>query len=696
MAIRMRRVITVLLIMLFCASLSAIASAAEDAIRVSSRSDPQSVISEREVDITIKVYNTGSEDVTGDITIFNSEGNSVEQYSGLKAGQTVTYEGKWNVTSEQISQGKILFYIRYPAAQEGADAPVRQIPITIQKEEASPQLTATYTLSPTSARSGQQVTAAYTLSNTGNIELRGIEVVNAGFSGKVLTAASLSVGERVQLTDTVMMGDKELVSDPVISFTAAGSTKKQTLSDLGKRTVTVSQDGLIASLSSDDAVNVYPGAAVTLKLSLRNTGEDTISDIGARLSDGSVLSDLHELRAGGSFETSAPYVPSTKGNVSATVSGMLPDGEQVTVVTNEVPITIQDASTALLLRVRAKSETEMIYSEPATVRFAVEVENVGEVDAANLTITEADTKVAVIPSLQSGEKKTVVMDLALSMAGKVRFAVSGKDALGNERTYETEDIVISYVAPTPTPTAAPTPTPVPPTPTPVPTPTPEPTLVERVTEVVDPKILLAAGAVLGVLILLLVGRGIIRSSRQKKKLREAVDTLDTTSDVRNSFGNSRGRRYVSHPESQNDTFVSTTELTEEDVKAPITREDGKRRRSERDIEFSEEQTKHLSSAGSGKNGDEKTELNDSPTRIYNHLQPEETMEKTRRVEPVTERHPSEPPTGETVRFSRMEVEEQNDNEEIVEAHSKRSRGLFGRRKEDIIEEGTDTDEDLYD
>ena len=703
MTIQVKRGILTLLTLLLCAALAS-AWAAEDAIRVSSRSDPQSVISEREVDITIKVYNTGAEDVTGEITIFNSEGNSVEQYPGLKAGQTVTYEGKWNVTAEQISQGKILFYIRYPASEPGAEAPVRQIPITIQKEEAVPQLTATYTISPATARPGQQVTASYTLSNTGNIELRGIEISNPGFSAKTLTAAALSVGERVQLTDTVMMGEQELISDPVITYTSAGSTKKQTQSDLGRRTVTVSQNGLIASLSSDNAENVYPGAAVTLDLSLRNTGDEAISEIVVRLPDGSSVSDLHELRAGGSFETSAPYVPSAGGAVSATVSGTLPDGEEVTVVTNEVPITMQDASTALLLRVRAKAETDTIYSEPGTVRFAVEVENVGDVDAANLTITEAGTKVAVIPSLQSGEKKTAVLDLSLSMAGTVRFAVSGKDAIGNERTYESGDIVIAYVVPTPTPTAAPTPTPVPPTPTPVPTPTPEPTLTERLTEAieeVDPIILIAAGAAIGVLILFFAGRAILRSSRRRKKLREAVDTLDTTSDARNSFGTAaRGHRTKERPEEKDDSLVSTTELTEEDLKADPVREEGKRRRSEKTAPVPEGKTLRVSASENHLAGSERPEPGNSPTRVYSPVHPreeaEEASEPTRRMEPVTERHPTEPPTGDTVRLSRMSDNEHSEQDREEAGQSGKRRGLFGRRKEDVIEDGTDEDADLYD
>ena len=700
MAIRVKRGFLWLFVLLLCVAMTS-AWAAEDAIRVSSRSDPQSVISEREVNITIKVYNTGSEDVNGEITLFNSEGNSVEQYSGLKAGQTVTYEGKWNVTSEQISQGKILFYIRYPATEPGAEAPIRQIPITIQKEEAAPQLTVTYTLSPASARPGQQVTAAYTLSNTGNIELRGIEIANPGFSAKTLTAASLSVGERVQLTDTVMMGEQELVSDPIITYTAAGSTRKLTQDDLGRRTVTVSQNGLIASLSSENAENVYPGAAVTLDLSLRNTGEEAISEISARLADGSALADLHELRPGGSFETSAPYVPSAAGNLSATVSGVLPDGEPVTVVTGEVPVTMQDASTALLLRIRAKAETDTIYSEPATVRFAVEVENVGEVDAANLSITEAGTRVAVIPSLQSGEKKTAVLDLSLSMAGTVRFAVSGKDAIGNERTYESGDIVIAYVEPTPTPTAAPTPTSVPPTPTPVPTATPEPTLMERVNEAVDPTILIAAAAAIGALIVFSSVRAILRSSRRKKKLREAVDTLDTTSDVRNSFGmTSRRRRTKQRAEEKNESLVSTTDLTEEDLKASPVQEEGKRRRAERQAKVPEGKTLRVSASESHLAGNERPEPGDSPTRVYSpeyaQDESEDQAEPTRRMEPVATRHPSEPPTGETVRLSRTEASEPAEEAgRKIESSGKR-RGIFGRRRDEIVDETTDADEDLYD
>ena len=304
----------------------------------------------------------------------------------------------------------------------------------------------------------------------------------------------------------------------------------------------------------------------------------------------------------------------------------------------------------------------------------------------------------MIPSLQSGEKKTVVMDLSLSMAGTVRFAVSGKDALGNERTYESGDMVLAYVEPTPTPTAAPTPTPVPPTPSPAPTATPEPTFIERVTETVDMRVLIAAGAALAALILLLIGRAAVRSARRKKKLLQAVDTMDTTSDARDSFGiANRRRKGKTGREAQNDSFVSTTELTEEDLKSDQPREDGKRRRSEREAPAQAEETPPASSSA-GRAAGKKPEPGDLPTRVYNPGHPDEAAaEPTRRVQPVSERHPAEPPAGETVRLSRTEARaEAEKTAEKEEAPARRSRGLFGRRKDDVIDEDMDTDEDLYD
>ena len=84
-----------------------------DPIRVSSLSEPQSVISEQDVSITIKIYNSSQTDMLDEITLFNPGGISVEKYSGLKGEQSVTYTGTWRVTAEEIAKGKINYFIRY-------------------------------------------------------------------------------------------------------------------------------------------------------------------------------------------------------------------------------------------------------------------------------------------------------------------------------------------------------------------------------------------------------------------------------------------------------------------------------------------------------------------------------------------------------------------------------------------------------
>ena len=688
----MKRLFCVLLLFSLLFAIGA-AAESDDVIRVSSRSEPQSVISEQDVSITIKVYNTGAEDVEGKITLFNSDGQSVEQYNGLKAGQTVTYTGTWHVTGEQISKGKISYYIRYPAKEEGAEPLLRTIPITIQTEAPAPQLTVTYTVSPTSARTGQQVTASYTLSNTGNIELRNIAIDNPTFSEKKLTAAALSVGERIVLTDSVTMGEENLACEPHVTYRSADSDKELTVEDLGRRTVALTENGLSAELSSEDAQNVYPGAEIGLTLKLKNTGETALQNIRAVLPDGTTMLSLAELAAGGSYEASATYAPAGDGALSAAVEGTTPTGETVSVQTNEVAITLQDISTALILEVNAAAQSETIHSEPAVVRFGVEVKNTGETDAATLTVTESGRTVGTISSLPSGETRSIVFDAELSMAGQVQFAVSGKDALGNERTYRSNVIEMVYAAPTPAPTPVPTPTPVPPTPSPVPTATPAPTLMEQISEHVDPMILAIAGGVLAALILLMIILRATKSAKQKKRMRDAVDTITMETDVRDSFGHRKRRRKTAkEPKQERSQIVSTTELTEEEANAapqPEEKEeaeDSRRRRPSRETaEISDAKTLRVSPADQRPEYVENPRVTDSQTKVFSRVTPPD--------EPAKE--------GETIRLDRAAIarsvsEAEKEAEAQAEEAPQKKRGLFSRLgHRDSQPEQTADDDDLY-
>ncbi|MFR6025128.1 MAG: hypothetical protein ACLUMK_00765 [Christensenellales bacterium] len=139
-----------------------------------------------------------------------------------------------------------------------------------------------------------------------------------------------------------------------------------------------------------------------------------------------------------------------------------------------------------MLDVTAQAQTTTIYSEPAVVRFAVQVKNIGQTDAAT-TVKEAGTTVATIPSLPSGESRTLVFDLETSIAGQIQFVVSGKDAAGNDKAYDSNVIELSSRRPGTDGHARADGRP--PTPSPEPTATPRPTIGEIIAQRVNPVVL---------------------------------------------------------------------------------------------------------------------------------------------------------------------------------------------------------------
>ena len=726
----------------------AVASADADPIRVSSLSEPQSVISEQDVSITIKIYNSSQADMLDEITLFNPLGVSVEKYSGLKGEQSVTYTGKWHVTKEQIEKGKISYYIQYTVdTGSGPQVATRTVPVTIQTEEAAPQLTASYSVSPASAREGQMVTLSYTLSNTGNVELRNIVIENDGVSKEKLSQPSLSVGEKVTITDTFEMGKKELVSKPSITYQAAESNKKLTISDLARKTITVAEDGLEIELAAENTEDVYPGEKIKLTVNLKNTGDGSYTGLKAMLSDGTEVASGMDLAAGASIKKEIEWAVPADTTLTASVSGTDHNGDNVAVMSSELAIRTQDASRALLLNVYADVAQTVIHSEPAVVRFGVVVENIGQTDAATLTIEQAGTTVAKIPSLPAGESRTMVFDLETSIAGKFQFVVKGRDADGNERAYESNILQLAYVAPTPTPTAVPTPTPVPPTPTPAPTATPVPTLGDIIAEKVNPVVLYSIAGVLAALLVIVLTVSGVTSAKRKKRMAQAIDTIALTPDVRNHRGVARRRRpqanaqVAAAPQDEQEApIVPAAELTEDEQDEPVdlpvsaAPAEGRRRRTA--VEVPTDETLRVVPVDQRPEFIAQGRVDDSQTRIFGGLAGEvaqaqadvkntevtpvqkvsDLFAEAEDIEPQAESAPAE--AEQTIRLSRAQVEEIRQQQEPredkyagagkkkdeIKPMKKQKKGfLFGRKKAKVEEEDDfvedyaegDDDDDLF-
>lgn len=734
----MRLAAVLALFLALCAS-CALAESAADPIRVSSQCDPQSVIDEQDVTVTIKVYNSSQTDMTDEITLYGPDGFSVQKYAGLPGEQSVTYTGAWHVTPDQIAEGKINYYIKYFVdTGSGPVSNTRTIPVAIKTEAAAPQLSATYTITPAAAREGQEVTLAYTLSNVGNVELRNIVVSNEGVTKDEIKVSSLSVGERVTQESKIKMGAEALVSNPTVTYEAADSGVQLTISDMARRTITLAEDDLEVAISGENLDALYPGESVDLSITIKNTGETPYNDLTVLYPDGTVAASGIALEAGKSYEDDIRYTASESGKLSVNVTGTNAAGESVGVTSNELDVATQDPSQALILRVRAQARETDVYSEPAVIRFAVVVDNIGEIDATNLDVTEAGVTVATIPSLPAGESRTLVFDLQASIAGQFQFVVSGKDGVGKDRAYESNVLRVTYIEPTPAPTNTPAPTEAPPTPSPEPTATPAPSLADRIaalTASVNPVVLYtAAGLLSGVILLVLIVSG-VSGARRKKRMANALDTLQLSPDVRDHRGRRRAKKPRKGEKTAQEPVVPTPDLTEEEAaprqepSAPAEpAEEGKRRRAPQEKEVSAERTLRVAPVDQRPEFVAQRKVDDSATRVFNRVKDgEEAPAKPERraqapapvvvaeldKEPAQEAQKEQPAQeirgaqgGETIRLNNAELSELHRQQEkknsikTAKPMKKKKKGLFGRRDEgdDMVDDydgQSGDDDDLF-
>lgn len=689
--------IILLMLLLLAGMFSGALAEAVDPIRVSSQSDPQSVIAEQDVAITIKIYNNSLSDMQDSITLFDPDGVSVQKYNGLGAEQSVTYTGNWHVTGEQIANRKIIYYIRYSV--EGKEF-TKTIPVLIQTEAPAPQLIASYVISPVTARQGQQMNIAYTLANTGNIELRDITINNPGISDKTLTASSLSVNERIVLEDVFQMGAAEMDCAPLITYRAANSDARLTVPDMTRRTLTPAQDGLELTLSAENTENLYPGENIELTAKLKNTGNSAFLGLGVTLMDGTEVASGIELAPGASYDATVQYAPRQSGNIVATVSGIDAEGDRISIQSEPLGVIMQDATMALILGVRAAADHTTIFSEPAVVRFLIRVTNMGDTDATTLTITEAGTTVATIPSLPSGETRDVVVDLETSIAGQIQFVVSGKDAAGNDKSYPSNIIQLEYVAPTPVPTQTPPPTPVPPTPSPVPSPTPVPGPLEQMSDMFSMPVLIGIGVALTAAILGILISSAISSEKKKKRIKDAIDTIELSPDTRDPLkkakaGKRKDSRNARKPERENSDIISAKELTEEDLSQADKpdeeneKENGTekaesesgRRRGARNEERKADPTLRVEPVDRRPEFPETRRVDKSKTKVFNR----ETVPDQAEMPEITRKVPVA-----VVREELKENEPSSGPEETGRKPKEKKRGLFGKRKYTETE-----DEDLF-
>lgn len=518
--------------------LAGVAMAEDDPIVTSIEISPAKLTGPGPVSVTITVSNSGNTDLQDPVVLYDPAAQKVADFGTngealLKAGESKTWTGTYEVNEKTLQNGAVVFYVKYKLYKDSGEAVEQSqaIRAAISLQTAETDIEVKRTITPTIAREGQSVVVRYDIINSGTVSLLDITLTENKdvYSGKqTISIAELKPGANAEIKFPVTMGKKDLTSQAKITYTSETQKKKQTYT-VEKQTIKYGEASLSASLSTS-ARGVAENGVVTLTLSLKNTGNMDYSDI--RVTD-AALGDVftnQEVKAGKTLklekEVTIPATMDFQFNVTATDA----TGTEMSVATDAVTVTAIDPSNALHLNVNATADRTEVYEQPGKVRFTIQITNDSNVEAKNVTVTHGDVTLYTFDSIPAGESRTLSRDTALSMAGKYRFTVKAQDALEAESAFESNEVQIAFSVPTPAPA----------TPTPVPDPTPEPTFAAAtIPPISDPSIapvaktihtilipvcILAGVLLLGGCVLLLVATK--RRADQRKASEAAIDQLE--------------------------------------------------------------------------------------------------------------------------------------------------------------------------
>ena len=514
---------------LLCAS----AALAEDPIKVSMELSKYKFTGPETITVSITVTNIGDGDMPEPVTLYYPSGKKIEEFGSpiLSVGASKRWTGDWKVTKEQLEAGKVAFKISYAyyddsGSEDGEAKLVKKgknfsKKITFTGAEATPEISVTRTIKPTTAQRGQEVSVIYEIANTGSVDITSVNIKeNASVSSKSGTIDAIAAGETGTYTFTAVMGTRDLASAATVSYKAGGKTFT---SKVESAAVKYGEVNLSASLKADKKGGA-PGENVKLTLTLKNAGNLDFTNV--TVTDpalGTVFSG-ETVKAGETVTLEKDLAITETQEIQFTVTADESTGKGVETATGRVKIIAMDPTQQIVLKLDAEADRSVVYKIPGTVRFKITVHNDSAVEVRDISVKAVDTELYYFESIPAGESASFIRDVDVSMAGTFQFTASCRDQLDQVLSFASNSVAISYSEPTSVPTEAPLVTPPAPAAEPLPTDQPEPEWLGRVEGIADSAKWILAGIAGVLLVLLLIGA--VRRGRSRSESKKAMDHLE--------------------------------------------------------------------------------------------------------------------------------------------------------------------------
>ena len=449
-----------------------VASATEtDPIVCNMEISPAGLSAPGPVTVTINISNSGDTDMKDPVVLYNPSGLMVPEFGTegsmmLKAGESQTWKGTWDVDERSLTSGSVVFYIKYVLYKNNGQGYTQSQPLRakLAREESTVAIDVKRTISPNTARQGQEVTVKYDITNAGTETLKDVSIQeNKDINKNAQKIPTLEPGKTAQVVFPVKMGKVNLTSSAVISYQGekAGKTEKK---EIEEATITYGEPAMNATLTS--SVKAVPiDGKVTLTLDLANKG--TVDYTNLRVMDatlGEVFSN-QSLAKDKTLKLEKEITLTTTTEYQFVITAIDNTGTEVSVTTDAIKVTAVDPNEMLTLVVETAADRTEVYEQPGKVRFSVSVTNDSKVEAKDVVISHGGTKIYTFSSIPAGETRKLTRDAAVSMEGRYQFTATTVDALENTLSFAGNEVQIAFSVPTPAPA----------TPTPVPDPTVEPT-----------------------------------------------------------------------------------------------------------------------------------------------------------------------------------------------------------------------------
>lgn len=511
--------LTVIMTVLFLMAGVACASTTDN-YNIAIELSPDTLAEPKEVAVSIKVTNVGETDMPGPVTLYYSNGKQVEEFGSptLTAGSSKSWSGTWKVTQEQLENGRVTFKLKYSIYNDAGELINKTVNFgrEIQYTGVVSSVEINRTITPTTARKGQEVSVTYDVINTGNVDVTDVTIKEkiTSKSGKI---DLVPAGEKASYTFTATMGTKNLTSQGTITYKSGGKTQTE---KKDSATIKYGEVKLAATLTADKKGGPV-GDTLKLTLKLKNSGtvdfqNITVTDpaLGEVFTGQSVVAGQTL-----TLEKDVPIAESV--DYQFTVKGEDTSGNAVETASERVSVTAIDPSQVVVLSVEAAADRQTVYTLPGTVKFHVKVTNTSAKDVKDVAVSASGVTLYTFPSILAGETREFTRDVLVSMAGQFRFDAKVKNQLNETDTFESNIIPIAYELPTPVPTEAPIVTPPMPEYEQLPTSDGLPEYVSTLQSVLD--VLYKVFLFTGIACLALLAVGVVRRIQANIKSAKAQD-----------------------------------------------------------------------------------------------------------------------------------------------------------------------------